>query len=65
MSKKHFIAIAAALRNNAPDQHSQTEAEKDLFERIVGSVATVCTTANPNFDRARFEAACGVLTLGS
>jgi hypothetical protein len=60
MTRKHFVALAAALRENAPDQFTCTEAEKVLFERLVSSVAGICRGANANFDRARFEKASGV-----
>ena len=53
MTKKHFIALAAAIKliNN---QHSRTEAYV--------AVSSVAITFNPAFDAARFMAACGVST---
>lgn len=52
MSKKHFTAIAktfAAHRDEIP---------ADAFRALVADVAAVCAQTNPNFDRARFVAAC-------
>jgi len=61
MTKKDFIQLANALRDNVPDCNSNTrEAESVLFENIVNSVMDVCHRANPRFDRAKFAAACGL-----
>lgn len=51
MSKKHYIAMAAAVREIA-----------DVIERrrMAERVAAVCAADNPRFNRARFLAACGV-----
>jgi hypothetical protein len=45
MTKKHFVALAKALRDN----HANRE--------LVEAVANVCKNANGNFDRGRFMAA--------
>jgi len=47
MSRKHFIALAAALRANGADYSTCAD------------VANVCADFNKNFDLARFMAACG------
>jgi hypothetical protein len=47
MSRKHFIALARALRDAG--------ASADLIEAI----ADVCAALNPNFNRAKFRAAAG------
>ena len=61
MSRKHFEALAAALRSNAPSPESSLyEVEADLFARIVNAVAGACERANPRFDYERFERACGL-----
>ena len=59
MSRKHFEALAAALRSNAPSPESDSH-EAELFESIVKAVAGVCERFNPRFDRERFERACGL-----
>lgn len=61
MSKKHFEAIADALRNNVPDTDSEAyEAQAALFAHIVKDVARACASANGRFDYSRFETACGL-----
>lgn len=62
MTKKHFDALAAALRAQKPED---TFDENRLLLIIqwradAKVVADVCARFNPNFDRARFLAACGV-----
>lgn len=58
MTKKHFNALAAALKENRflPGN----EAADVQWERCVEGVASVCVEFAPRFDRARFLAACGV-----
>lgn len=61
MTRKHFVALADALKHNAPHPESQTyQAELTLFSRIVGDVARACAGANCRFDRGRFERASGL-----
>lgn len=61
MTKKHFIALAAALRSNTPSTDSHCyEAEADLFENIVADVCSACQRANSRFNRDRFESAAGL-----
>jgi len=50
MTRKHFIALAKAISQIANMVDRQNTAHL---------VADVCRQANPNFDRARFLAACG------
>ena len=60
MSRKHFEALAAALRSNAPSPNSNSyEIEAELFESIVNAVAGACERANPRFDYERFLKASG------
>jgi hypothetical protein len=47
MTKKHFIALAKALKEGG--------AQRDLCEAI----AIVCRQTNPGFDFHRFMTACG------
>jgi hypothetical protein len=64
MTRKNFESIAAALRLNAPSPDSNTyEAEADLFQSIVNSVARACALANPRFDHGRFETASGLKAI--
>ena len=49
MSKKHFIALAEAIRGIS------SPAER---ERMAELIAGVCQQCNSNFNRARFLAAC-------
>jgi hypothetical protein len=61
MTRKNFVAVAEALRSNAPDQDCNCyNAEALLFENIVESIMAVCQRANPRFGRARFAAAAGL-----
>lgn len=52
MTKKHFEALAAALRTTSLT-------DKD-HANVSHRIADVCARFNPNFDRARFLKACGV-----
>jgi hypothetical protein len=64
MTRKHFEALAAALRFNAPNPNSETyEAQARLFESIVSEVAKTCECANPRFDYRRFEKASGLAAI--
>jgi len=59
MTRKHFEALAAALRSNAPSPDCSSY-ETELFERIVKAVADACERANPRFDHERFKKASGL-----
>lgn len=61
MTRKHFRALANALRLNVPDPGSNAhEAEAALFENIVTAVARACGSANPRFSYEKFERAAGL-----
>lgn len=47
MSKKHFVALAAALK--------QAKASQDVCSAVAG----VCARSNINFNWSRFMEACG------
>jgi hypothetical protein len=51
MSRKHFIALADAVKGISNPQER---------ERAARAIADVCAGANSNFDRGRFLRACGV-----
>ena len=69
MSKKHLEALAAALKFIKPSGNPVCRPQ-DVKVFLAGqekewtyateAVADVCARFNPNFDRARFLAACGV-----
>ena len=57
MTRKHFKALADALKATRPDPTFLPE--WDQWEFCLREVAAACQSFNPNFDRARFLAACG------
>ena len=63
MTKKHFVALAAALKEarlfDAAETARSIEADTQ-WERTIEGIAAVCADFSPRFDRARFLAACGV-----
>lgn len=60
MTRKHFQAIAAVIRS-----HYENEADPNPWRytahAIAADLASVFAADNPNFDRAKFLAACGFL----
>ena len=58
MTKKDFEAIARAIRIAHVTYDTPTDAAQREF--IAREVAQHCEAANPQFNRARFLAACGV-----
>ena len=66
MSKKHFVALATALRGSEPKNDGGVFTAKEQTARFiqwqidVENITSVCARFNPNFDRARFLKACGV-----
>ncbi len=61
MSKKHFVALAAAIAENY--QLAKDAGNYDAcaaIARTAGSIARACADENPRFDDRRFLAACGI-----
>ncbi len=59
MTKKHFVKIAAILRehmDSAPDVY-----EADRVKRIAQDLSAEFRQINPNFDPVKFLKACGVI----
>lgn len=55
MSRKDYVAIAAALRSALA-----AGAEERSIAEAARRIADAMAVGNPRFDRARFLAACGV-----
>ncbi len=62
MSKKHFNALAAAVRDWRRVCPSVEEAD---VAQLVARLAAVCQAENPRFNRSRFFDACGVATIAA
>jgi len=63
MTKKHFEALADALRLSRPDavlrgcENGYDEAQAETWLDVRRCIADVCARFNPGFDRERFIAA--------
>lgn len=55
MSRKHFVALAAALRESRPESNGEA---REQWKTDVRAIASACAAANGSFDRCRFYAAC-------
>ncbi len=60
MSRKDFTAIAAEIKSEFDEWDDRSGSAKVAIIGVAERIADVCATSNPNFDRARFLAACGV-----
>jgi hypothetical protein len=61
MTKKHFVALASALRDKMPIKESVTETGHVAYwqwHRDCEAVALVCGHFNAGFDSVKFLAAC-------
>ena len=59
MSKRHFDALAAAVRDWRRVCPSVADAD---VAQLVARLASVCQAENQRFNRSRFFDACGVAT---
>lgn len=57
MSKKHFEALAEAVRKLRAES---TDGVNVNVNHVAGELAKVCLNANPRFDALYFLEACGV-----
>lgn len=62
MSRKHYVAVAEKMASRMEEVHGS--AETFLLLSVVRDLAGIFQADNPNFDRNRFLAACGVSVLG-
>jgi hypothetical protein len=59
MTKRHFIKLAEALRDNRPvGEGMGYQFSEEQWGDIAGRIADVCQEQNPRFDRAFFLEAC-------
>ena len=58
MTRKHFVAMAAAIKD-ARNVHNSKVAQAAIDD-TVDELMQVFRSANPNFDTARFKAAAGL-----
>lgn len=58
MTKKHFVALAAALKSVKPRITTTTDHQQWVL--TVNAILNFCQSQNAQFDRERFLAACGV-----
>lgn len=61
MTRKHFEAIAHALRIERPAMDGEFPPYDALetWQRVVRNIASVCASTNGAFDRERFYRAAG------
>lgn len=60
MSKRHFEALAAALKHERPEAHWNAN-KLVQWDLDCKAIARACQQSNPRFDAARFYKACGEL----
>lgn len=63
MTKKHYIAIAAAIVDAIQEHRHPDMPGVPLLdgELLVNSLCGIFKADNPAFDRSRFEDACGIV----
>lgn len=57
MTRKHFEAIAAVIRNNYSNTENATE--RKAIQTLAKSLALEFKSINPHFDPNKFMGACG------
>lgn len=64
MSRKHYRALAQAIRDArpyaSPIGRPEIQAANDVVDNVARNLADECKRDNPRFDRVKFFAACGV-----
>ena len=62
MTRKDYVLISQILKGakNYEATFNDNEKGAKAIEGIIHTFATMLSTTNPNFDRARFLTACGV-----
>lgn len=60
MTKKHFQALADALKSVRDDAMGKTVSQYEIWEECCAAISAVCGDHNPRFDRSRFLTACGL-----
>ena len=58
MTRRHFVALANVLRSIKPP--SEMKEAHAMWVDAARSIASICASDNPRFDRPRFLVACGV-----
>lgn len=65
MTKKHFKALAEALKANRQlmsrlknDNQANNASIDHIHETLIAQVASICAASNPNFDYRKFLSAC-------
>ena len=58
MTKKHFIALAAAIAE-ARQRHGESPEVRYALADVTDAIARVAMATNPNFNREKFYEACG------
>lgn len=58
MTRKHFEAIASDIRHSY--ENADGDAERFAVRSVAAKLSVTFSIFNPNFDRARFLAACGM-----
>ncbi len=65
MSRKDFVAIAAAIKSAFSTTHDITDGDRKnsaqiAMREVACQISNACADSNPRFDRARFLSACGI-----